>query len=264
VAEYHFRAEQYLREAIDKRELSLVYQPQIDIKTGEIVGVEALSRWTHSELGVVSPVEFIEMAERIGMIKQLTEWVMREACSQGVKWQQLGFTDLRVAINISPSHLSDIDFIPLLKKEIELTGMNSHCLELEITESVVQTNHKDFTIFESLKDLGVLLAIDDFGTGYSSFASLKYLKVDYIKIDKYFINDMLTDHKTKQLIGSMIEMGHHLGYQVIAEGVETIEQFNALKILDCDIAQGFLFSKPVSAEAVSKLLIAPRTINMIA
>jgi len=264
IAEYHFRVEQYLREAIEKKQLTLVYQPQIDIKTGHIVGVEALSRWTHSELGVVSPVEFIEMAERIGMIKQLTEWVMHEACTQGVKWQQSGFTDLRVAINISPTHLSDIDFLLLLKKEIELTGMYSQCLELEITESVVQTNHEDFSIFQSLKDLGVLLAIDDFGSGYSSFASLKHLRVDYIKIDKYFINDMLTDHKTNLLVGSMIEMGHNLGYKVIAEGVETVEQFNALKTLNCDIAQGFLFSKPVAAQVISELLNGPTTINMIA
>lgn len=264
IAEYHFRVEQYLREAIENKKLSLVYQPQIDIKTGHIVGVEALSRWTHSELGVVSPVEFIEMAERMGMIKQLTEWVMHEACTQGVKWQQSGFSDLRVAINISPTHLSDIDFIPLLKKEIELTGMYSQCLELEITESVVQTNHEDFSIFQSLKDLGVLLAIDDFGSGYSSFASLKHLRVDYIKIDKYFINDMLTDHKTNLLVCSMIEMGHNLGYKIIAEGVETVEQFNALKTLNCDIAQGFLFSKPVAPEVVSELLSGPANINMIA
>lgn len=254
IAEYHFRIEQYLREAIEKKQLFLVYQPQIDMKTGKIVGVEALSRWTHSELGVVSPVEFIAMAERIGMIKQLTEWVMHEACAQGVKWQKLGLNDLRVAINISPSHLSDADFIPYLNREIEATGMQSKHLELEITESVVQTNHEDFSIFESLKKLGVLLAIDDFGSGYSSFASLKHLKVDYIKIDKYFINDMLTDEKTKLLVGSMIEMGHHLGYKIIAEGVEKNEQLEALKLLNCDIAQGFLFSKPVDAKEITLLL----------
>ncbi|WP_426360351.1 bifunctional diguanylate cyclase/phosphodiesterase [Pseudocolwellia sp. HL-MZ19] len=254
IAEYHFRAEQYLREAIEKKQLRLVYQPQVNIDTGMIVGVEALSRWTHTELGVVSPVEFIEMAERIGMIKQLTEWVLYEACHQGVKWHKAGFTDLRVTVNISPTHLADADFIPLIKRVIESTGMKSQCLELEITESVVQTNHEDFSIFKSLKELGVLLAIDDFGSGYSSFASLKYLKVDYIKIDKYFINDMFLDHKTELLIGSMIEMGHHLGYKVIAEGVETFEQFNALKLLSCDIIQGFLFSKPIPPEDISVLL----------
>jgi diguanylate cyclase (GGDEF)-like protein/PAS domain S-box-containing protein len=254
IAEYHFRAEQYLREAIEKKQLTLVYQPQVDIKTGVIVGVEALSRWTHSELGVVSPVEFIEMAERIGMIRQLTEWVLYEACEQGVKWQKAGFTDLRVTVNISPSHLADADFIPLIKRVIKSTGMKSQSLELEITESVVQTNHEDFTIFETLKDLGVLLAIDDFGSGYSSFASLKHLNVDYIKIDKYFVNDMLTDERTKLLIGSMIEMGHHLDYKVIAEGVETFEQFEVIKDLNCDIVQGFLFSKPVHPDDVSLLL----------
>ena len=132
--------------------------------------------------------------------------------------------------------------------------MKSQCLELEITESVVQTNHEDFSIFKSLKELGVLLAIDDFGSGYSSFASLKYLTVDYIKIDKYFIHDMFLDHKTELLIGSMIEMGHHLGYKVIAEGVETFEQFDILKLLGCDIIQGYLFSKPIKPEDISLLL----------
>lgn len=254
VAEYHFRVEQYLREAIEKKQLKLVYQPQIDIASGEISGVEALSRWEHPELGHVSPIEFIAVAERIGMIKPLTEWVIHDACVQGVKWRKAGFPDLKVCVNISPSHLCDADFITFLKSELASTGMYSHCLELEITESVVQTNHKDFSIFESLKELGVLLAIDDFGTGYSSFASLKYLKVDYIKIDKYFINDLLTDNKTKLLVGSMIEMGHNLGYKVIAEGVEIQEQFNELKRLGSDISQGYLFSRPVNPEQVSVLL----------
>lgn len=254
IAEYHFKVEHYLRETIENKKLSLVYQPQVDIETQKIVGVEVLSRWYHPELGEVSPVEFIAMAERIGMMKQLTEWVLYEACSQAVKWRKAGLPEIRIAVNISPSHLSDPDFIPYLNKVINATGMHSNCLELEITESVVQTNHEDFSIFESLKDLGVLLAIDDFGTGYSSFSSLKHLRVDYLKIDKYFISDMLKDKKTKLLIGSMLEIGHNLEYKIIAEGVETVEQLNELKAFNCDIAQGFLFSKPVKADAISQLL----------
>lgn len=254
IAEYHFKVEQYLREAIENKQLSLVYQPQIDIETGKIVGVEVLSRWFHSELDEVSPVEFIAMAERIGMIKQFTEWVLYEACLQAVKWRKLGLPDIRVAVNISPSHLSHVDSIPYLKEIIHSTGVYPGCLELEITESVVQTNDDDFSIFDSLKELGVLLAIDNFGTGYSSFASLKHLNIDYLKIDKYFINDMFNDNKTKLLIGSMLEIGHNLEYKVIAEGVETVEQFNELKRLGCDIVQGFLFSKPVKPEVIARLL----------
>ncbi|XPF94330.1 EAL domain-containing protein [Colwellia sp. RE-S-Sl-9] len=254
IAEYHFKVEQLLREAIEQNQLSLVYQPQIDIETGILVGVEALSRWYHPEIGEIAPVEFIAMAERIGMIKPLTEWVFYQGCKQAVAWRGAGFPELRMAINISPNHLFDHDFIPSLKYAIESTGMNSQFLELEITESVVQTSDYDPSIFKSLKDLGVLLAIDDFGTGYSSFASLKHLAVDYLKIDKYFINDMLKDEKTKLLIRSMLEMGHNLGYKIIAEGVETKEQFIKLRVFGCDIAQGFLFSKPVNAKHIEKLL----------
>ena len=262
IAEYHFKVEQYLRDAIEKKQLSLVYQPQIDVETGKVVGVEALSRWFHAELEEISPVEFIAIAERIGMIKEFTEWVLYEVCLQAVEWRKLGLPNLRVAVNISPSHLSDVDFIPYLKKIIHSTGMHSNCLELEITESVIQTNHKDFTIFESLKKLGVLLAIDDFGTGYSSFASLKHLNVDYLKIDQYFIKDMLSDKKTKLLIGSMLEMGHNLEYKVIAEGVESTEQFNELKRLGFDIVQGFLFSKPVEPDVITELLKNTPRLNL--
>lgn len=253
-AEYHFKVEQYLREAIEKKQLSLVYQPQIDIKTGRILGVEVLSRWHHPELGDVSPVEFIGLAEQIGMIKTFTEWILIQACTQAVAWRELGYDNIRVSVNISPSHLFDHDFIPTLKKIIQATGMQSHYLELEVTENIVQTDNKNFSVFKQLKDLGVLLAIDDFGTGYSSFASLKHLTVDYLKLDKYFIDDMLKDNKTYLLVSSMIKMGHNLGYQIVAEGIETIEQYHEIKRLHCDTAQGFLFSKPVKADEISILL----------
>ena len=253
-AEYRFQVEQYLREAIEEQQLSLVYQPQVDINTGEIIGVEALSRWHHPLLGQVSPVDFIATAERIGMIKPLTEWVLSTACSQTITWKKAGLPALHMAVNISPSHFLDKDIVSLIKRVIDETGMVPAELELEVTESVVQTDQKNLSVFQDLKDLGVLLAIDDFGTGYSSFASLKHLKVDYLKIDKYFIDDMLNDKKTLLLISSMIEMGHNLGHEIIAEGVETSEQFNMLKKLDCGTAQGYLFSKPVTANEISKLL----------
>lgn len=253
-AEYRFRVEQYLREAVEKQQLSLVYQPQVQMLTGKITGVEALSRWYHPQLGQVPPTEFIATAERIGMIKPLTEWVLKTACSQAVEWKKAGLPAIRMAVNISPIHFLDKDFVSLVKRVIDETGMVPSELELEVTESVVQTDQKNLSIFRELKELGVLLAIDDFGTGYSSFASLKHLTVDFLKIDKCFIDDMLTDHKAKVLIGSMIEMGHNLEYEIIAEGIETAEQWHLLKALGCETAQGYLFSKPVSFDKISELL----------
>ena len=253
-AEYRFQVEQYLRDAIEKQQLTLVYQPQVNVNTGKIIGVEALSRWRHPLLGQVPPVDFIATAERIGMIKPLTEWVLSTACSQAVAWKKEGFPALRMAVNISPSHFLDKEIVPLVKRTLYETGMAPTELELEVTESVVQTDRRNLSIFQDLKDLRVLLAIDDFGTGYSSFASLKHLKVDCLKIDKYFVDDMLVDEKALILISSMVEMAHKLGYGIIAEGVETSEQLNNLKKLGCGTAQGYLFSKPVNANTISKLL----------
>lgn len=252
-AEYSFKIEQYLREAIENQQLTLVYQPKVDINTGNIISVEALSRWNHPQLGQIPPVDFINMAEKIGMIKPLTEWVLKEACNQSVLWKEMGVSDIRMAVNISPSHFLDSDLVPLIKNVIKETGILPGDLELEVTEGVVQTNEENLIIFEYLKALGVLLAIDDFGVGFSSFASLKHLNVDFIKIDKYFINDMLTDQKTKLLVGSMIEMGHILGHKVTAEGVEKKEQFSMLQSLGCDSAQGFLFGKPANANQMTNL-----------
>jgi len=255
-AEYRFQIENDLREAIEKQQLSLVYQPQINISNGEIIGVEVLSRWNHPQLGYVSPIDFITTAEKIGMIKPLTEWVLKTACNQAIAWKKAGLPVLQVAVNISPSHFLDKGIVSLIQRIIDTTGMVPSELELEVTEGTVQTDPKNLSVFQSLKTLGILLAIDDFGTGYSSFASLKHLKVDYLKIDKYFIADMLEDKKTLHLVSSMIEIGHNLEYKVIAEGVETSEQLNVLKKLDCEIAQGYLFSKPVTAKEITSLLSA--------
>jgi len=254
-AEYRFHVEQNLREAIEKQQLSLVYQPQIEINTGEIFGFEVLSRWYHPELGQIPPVDFIATAEKIGMIKPLTEWVLRTACSQLVAWRKEGFHSLRMAVNISPSLFLDKEFASLINRIIEEVGIVPSELELEVTESVVQTDPRNLSIFQDLKDLGVLLAIDDFGTGYSSFASLKHLKADCLKIDKYFVDDMLVDNQALTLISSMIEMGHKLGYGIIAEGVEKPEQLNILRNLGCEKVQGYLFSKPVNVDTISKLLV---------
>ena len=253
-AEYRFKIEQYLRDAIENKELSVVFQPKVDINTGYIVSVEALSRWENSQLGHISPVDFIIMAEQIGIIKELTEWVLRTACQQLVIWKKAGFSSIRMAVNIAPSHFLDSDLLPLIESVIKDTGIMPGDLELEVSEGVVQTNHEHLTVFRHLKELGVLLAIDDFGIGYSSLASLKHLHIDFLKIDKYFIDEMFVDKKAKLLLSSMIEMGHNMGHQVTAEGVETKEQFDMLQSLGCDSAQGYLFSRPASAEKILTLL----------
>jgi diguanylate cyclase (GGDEF)-like protein/PAS domain S-box-containing protein len=253
-AEYRFKIEQSLREAIDNQQLTVVYQPKIDMTTGCIDSVEALSRWDHPQLGYISPVDFIRMAEQIGMIKELTEWVLKTACQQIALWKKAGYSSIRMAVNISPSHFLDSDFLPLIERVIKETGITPGDLELEVSEGVVQTNEENLNVFKYLNELGVLLAIDDFGVGYSSLASLKHLSIDFLKIDKYFIDDMLVDNKAKLLVSSMIEMGHNMGHQVTAEGVEKEEQFEMLQSLGCDSAQGYLFSKPTTAEQILLLL----------
>jgi diguanylate cyclase (GGDEF)-like protein/PAS domain S-box-containing protein len=252
--EYLFKVEQCLREAIEQQQMSIVYQPKIDIRTGEIESVEALSRWSNPLLGEISPIEFIELAEKIGMIKPLTEWVLKTACKQASLWQEAGFQTIRMAVNVSPGHFLDSELVPLIKRIIDETGISPCTLELEVTESAVKINEQNLAVFERLKKLGVLLAIDDFGSGYSSFASLKHLNIDFLKIDKYFIDDMLTDKKSRILIKSMIDMGHSLGYKITAEGIEKNEQYCLLKELGCDSAQGHFFSEPVTADEMSKLL----------
>ncbi len=258
-AEQLFQFEQALRKAIKNHELSLVYQPQVDAVTGKIVSVEALSRWDHSELGQVPPAKFISTAERIGVVRQLTESVLCAACKQALEWKQSGLPKLRMAVNVSPSQFLDNGIVNLVRQVLEETGMDPADLELEVTEGVVQTSPKNLVIFKKLKELGIHLAIDDFGTGYSSFASLKHLTVDTLKIDKYFVDDILTDNQVRLLIGSMIQMGHDLGHGIIAEGVESEEQLEILKELGCEAVQGNLLGEPVGPEDIATMLRAQTT-----
>jgi len=253
-AEYRFQIEQHLRNAIEKQQLSLVYQPQFNISTGEIIGVEALSRWHHSLLGQVPPDNFIATAERIGMMTQLTEWVLSTACHQAAAWKKKGLPNLRIAVNVSPSQFVNNNIVSMVKHITAATGIAPSELELEVTEGFIQTDKANLSIFKELKDLGVRLAIDDFGTGYSSFASLKHLKVDCLKIDKCFIDDVHNDNDARLLAGSMIDIGNKLGYGVIAEGVESKEQLESLTKLGCEAVQGYLFSKPVNGTEMSSLL----------
>lgn len=253
-AEHRVMVELYLREAIEKELLTIAYQPQVDIVTGKIVGIEALCRWRHQLLGQVPPAEFIATAERIGMIKPLTNWVMSNVCRQLVDWKASCAPDIQLSVNMSASYFLDPDIITLISHTVDETGVSPADLVFEVTESAVQANPENLAVFQVLKSQGIKLAIDDFGMGYSSFASLKHLQVDCLKIDRYFIEDMASDEQSAILVRSMIALGRDLGHDVVAEGVETDEQLGMLKEMGCITAQGFLFSKPLPADEMTALL----------
>ncbi|HEC05428.1 MAG TPA: EAL domain-containing protein, partial [Thiolapillus brandeum] len=208
--------EQDLRQAIDHEQLVLHYQPQVDLESGRLAGVEALVRWQHPTQGLIYPGSFIEVAERIGMIKDLGNWVLKTACQQAAHWQMQGLPPFRMAVNISPLHFNDPSLLDTVREVLDATGLPSTALELEITENVVQTTGNDFSIFRELQNLGVRISIDDFGTGYSSLASLKSLPIDCLKIDRIFILDMNTDNSSGMLVETIVDVAHAMGLAVIA------------------------------------------------
>jgi len=246
-AQDRLKVEHDLRLSIDNDELELHYQPQIELRTGRIMGFEALVRWNHPTRGMIPPLEFIDIAERIGFIKSLGEWVLNTACTQAMIWREMGLPHFQLAVNISPSHFQDADFTDMVEKTLTKSGFPGSSLELEVTESVIQPGGENLPVFNRLRDMGIKIAIDDFGTGYSSLASLKYLPIDHLKIDRIFITDMLDDPKSSILLGTIVGVAHALGQTVIAEGVEEGDQLKVLNAIGCDIIQGYYFSKPVPA-----------------
>jgi diguanylate cyclase (GGDEF)-like protein len=252
-AENRLKMEQDLRLSIDNDELELHYQPQIELKTGRIIGFEALVRWNHPTRGMIPPLEFIDIAERIGFIKPLGQWVLKTACLQAMAWREMGLPHFQMAVNISSSHFQDPDFVDMVEKTLSDSDFPGSYLELEVTESVTQPTIENLSVFDSLKKMDVKIAIDDFGTGYSSLASLKHLPIDHLKIDRIFIIDMLQDQKSSILLGTIVGAAHALGQTVIAEGVEEEDQVKVLKAIGCDIIQGYYFSKPVPAHEIPGL-----------
>ena len=253
------RLENDLRRAVERHELELHYQPQLDLATGEVCAVEALVRWRHPVRGLVLPNAFIPMAEETGLVLGIGEWVLNEACRQVAQWQRDGLVDnvsaLRVAVNISARQLQRPGLDGAVRRALSLSGLAPQCLELEITESSVMLDplHAQ-SVLQSLRDLGVLLSIDDFGTGYSSLAYLKRLPLDRLKIDRSFIGGIPTDSDDAAIVETIIVMTHKLGLRVIAEGVETLEQRLQLVRQGCDEMQGFLLAHPVPAGELPALL----------
>ncbi len=255
-AERRLRIETALRQALERNELSLHYQPQVDLKTGQLTGMEALARWKHPELGTVSPVEFIPVAEETGLIVPLGEWVLREACRQIKAWHDTGFSKLQVAVNLSGKQLRQKDFPDRVREILHETKLESRYLDLELTESLLMVDTEETAgIMHALHAIGVSFSVDDFGTGYSSLAYLKRFPIDVLKIDRSFVRDIASDPNDVAIVKTVIAMAHTLGMRVIAEGVETREQLEFLRKQGCDGSQGYYCSMPLSAEEFSELLV---------
>ena len=238
--------ENSLRQAVEKQQLILYYQPKIDLSSGQMTGVEALLRWPHPDLGMVSPVDFIPLAEETGLIVPIGEWVLRTACDQAKTWQRSGLPPLRVAVNISGRQFRQTDFVDMVEGVLAQAGLDPRGLELEITESVAMENVEETILtLTALKARGVHLAIDDFGTGYSSLSYLKRFPITSLKIDRSFINEVGTDPNDAAIASSVIALAQAMSLEVVAEGIETEEQLRFLVARGCTEGQGYLFSRPV-------------------
>lgn len=249
--------ESCLRKAIEQDQLVLHYQPQLDLASGDLIGSEALLRWQHPEMGMISPGDFIPLAEKTGLIVIIGEWVLRSACAQNKAWQQAGRTPIRVAVNISARQFREPGFFEMVERVLDETGLDPEWVELEITESLIMENVGDAIMtLNKLKERGVHLAIDDFGTGYSSLSYLKRFPLTHLKIDQSFVRDITTDENDAAITISIIALARSMGLKVIAEGVETEEQLHFLKQNDCEQGQGYLFSRPIPADKFTNFFVS--------
>ena len=247
--------ESNLRAAVKNGDFALVYQPQVDLNTGEIVALEALVRWISEDSGTMMPGEFIPLAEETGLINEIGEWVLREACRQAVAWHKAGFPPRRVAINLSARQLAEKGFTELLLRTLKETGLNPNLLELEITESqVMRQGEGSVMLLNEIASLGVLLAVDDFGTGYSSLSYLKRLPIGKLKIDQSFVRDITVDPNDTAIVVAIINMAKSLDLDIIAEGIETAGQLTLLRAKGCSVGQGYYFSVPLSADDLAPML----------
>jgi diguanylate cyclase (GGDEF)-like protein len=251
--------ESSLRLALDKKELFLMYQPQMNIATGKIIGLEALLRWQHPKLGLVPPDKFIRIAENCGLIVPIGEWVLRTACSQARKWQDEGLPAVSVAVNVSAVQFRQEGFCELIRRALSETGLAPQYLELELTESLLLANADvTLSVLQELMAMGLTLAIDDFGTGYSSLSYLKKFPVNKLKIDRSFIRDVATNPDDAAITAAITGMAKSLHLKVIAEGVEDEAQMSFLRAHQCDEIQGYYFSKPLAVDKVADKLRGDR------
>ena len=247
--------EKDLRHALDREELRVVYQPRINIESGEIDGMEALIRWQHPKMGLVAPSKFIPIAEDNGLIIPIGTWVLRQACAQNKQWQQAGLPPIRVSVNLSPKQFRQPNLIKTIADTLSETQLEPQFLELEVTETAAIYDI-EFTseVFHRLGEMGVQLSIDDFGTGHSSLSRLQFLPLNHLKIDKSFVQDLTHNQKVSHIISTIVALGKSLGLSIVAEGVETVQQLDFLRSIDCETAQGFFFYRPISVDEATRLL----------
>ncbi|MBD1829792.1 EAL domain-containing protein [Microcoleus vaginatus GB1-A2] len=248
--------ENYLYKALKKSEFVLHYQPQLNLTTGQIVGLEALIRWQHPERGLIPPDRFIPLAEETGLICQMDEWVMRTACLQNRAWQLLGLPPMRIAVNLSARQFLQPHTVQTIAEILSETKLDPEYLEIEITESIAMTDvNLTVSVLQQLQEMGIKISLDDFGTGYSSLWSLKNFPLNSLKIDKSFVADLVNGSSGATIVKLAIALGQGLNLQVIAEGVETAEQLEFLQSHQCDMGQGYFFSKPIPAAAIVQLCL---------
>lgn len=251
--------EALLRRALAQGEFQVYYQPQVDIATGQIIGAEALVRWQNPDRGIISPAEFIPLAEETGLIIQIGEWVLLSACAQTASWLAAGFSPFRISVNLSARQLSDPELKARIVQILETTGLEPANLELEMTESALVENATVAgATLNELKALGIRIAVDDFGTGYATLGYLKQFAFDSLKIDRIFVRNANEDAQNAAITTAVILLGHSLNMTVVAEGVETEAELAFLKEHQCDIMQGYLFSRPQPAPIFESLLVADR------
>ena len=242
------RLESDLHRALERNELILHYQPKVDLQTNSVVGAEALLRWQHPELGLLPPLTFISIAEESGLIVSIGDWIIAEACRQGAAWCAQGLGDLRIAVNVSSYQLNSERILGVIKSALDQSGFAPSSLILELTESLLMNDAaSSIQMLEKLKALGACLSIDDFGTGYSSLSYLKRFPLDELKIDRSFVSGLPADETDVSIVRAIIALAHSLNLKVVAEGVETIEQLDALRVLNCATYQGYFFSRALPA-----------------
>ena len=254
--------ESNLRQALERGEFIVEYQPQVSLKSFQLVGMEALIRWQHPGLGLLQPEEFIQLAEDSGLMISIGDWALRKACLQSKSWQDAGLEPLRLSVNFSARQFQEPTFFSTVAEILKDTRLDPIWLELELTEgSIMKQPEQAIAKLHELRRMGIKVAIDDFGTGYSSLSYLKRFPIDTLKIDKSFVGDVCSDVDDAAIVRAIVTLGHALGLQVIAEGVETREQLSYLSELECDAVQGFLFSKSLSAGDFGELLIEQRRVS---
>jgi diguanylate cyclase (GGDEF)-like protein/PAS domain S-box-containing protein len=256
--------ENSLRKALDRKELQVYYQPQLDISSGKIIGAEALLRWLHEEKGLLPPSTFIPMAEETGLIVPIGEWVLRTACAQNKAWQDAGFAPIYVTVNISSAQFKQKTFLETVARLLNDTGLEPKYLELELTESIlIESTEMAIITLNELKNMGIRLSIDDFGTGYSSLSYLKKFPIDILKIDRSFVRNLSTDPDDRAIINAIIAMAHTLNLKVIAEGVENEQQLAFLHEQGSDGIQGYIFSPPVPTDLLTQYMKEGKSLNTI-